>query len=266
MSKKASKHIYKITILNWEKYNGSKKKGHSCILLSTGFLSDAKIRTLPIGGRLLYLGLLLRCGELTSSSIEASYDQLVSFAGGSGQLVDSLMQQLEYLQLVTSEKIHSFNNRIEKKSKEKKSKEVLASPPADPAPAEVLTSVEIISKPVKASKDDRELNRKVWESYSNAYQRRHKVEPTRNATVNAQISAFRKRIGEDAAEVIAFYLTSNQTFYLQKMHSVGAALHDAESLHTQWKKGHAISTGDLRNFEKTSSHQALIDDIERNGI
>lgn len=110
------KTIYKITITNWDKYNGTLKKGHKSILLSTGFLTDAKIRTLPAGGKLLYLGLLLRCGEVTSRSIEASHDLLVTFAGGSGQVVSRLLDQLQTLQLVTYEKNTPFlieKNRIE---------------------------------------------------------------------------------------------------------------------------------------------------------
>lgn len=98
-----SKSIYKINVKNWGKYNGSLKRGHKCILLSTGFLSDAKIMSLPIGGRLLYLGLLLRCGEVTCSTIEASQELLVSFAGGPGQRVPSLLEQMQEIQLLTFE-------------------------------------------------------------------------------------------------------------------------------------------------------------------
>lgn len=114
----ANKTIYKINVINWDKYNRNLKKGHKAILISTGFLSDAKIRVLPNSGKLLYLGLLLRCGEVTSSFIEASHDHLVTFAGGSGQVVSRLLFQLEQLQLVTVEKIEPFINRIEKKRKE----------------------------------------------------------------------------------------------------------------------------------------------------
>lgn len=116
----ASKMIYKITVKNFLKYNKSLKKGHKAILLSTGFLEDPKVRTLPGGGKLLYLGLILRCGDLTSTSIEATPEQLVTFAGGKGQVVSRLLAQLEELQLVTVEKNEILLNRIEKKRKEKK--------------------------------------------------------------------------------------------------------------------------------------------------
>jgi hypothetical protein len=117
------KTVYKIEIKNWEKYNKSVKKGHPCIMLSKRFFDDIKIQRLPAGGRLLYLGLLLRRGEVESTFIEASFEDLLRFAGGSGQVVSRLLSLLESFQLVTVEKIEPFNNRIELNRIEKKIKE-----------------------------------------------------------------------------------------------------------------------------------------------
>ncbi len=110
------KTIYKIHIKSWDKYNGTLKRGHKKIMISTGFLSDAKIRTLSPGGKLLYLGLLLCCGEHTSNLIECSHDHLVMLTGGRGHDVSMLLDQLQSLQLLTYEKIAP--NRIEKNRKE----------------------------------------------------------------------------------------------------------------------------------------------------
>lgn len=120
---KTNKTIYKITLPNFDKYNSKKKKGHPCVMISCGFLDDAKVSTLPLGGKLLFLGLILRCGEVADRSVQASHDLLVRLAGGSGQVVVRLLEQLEELQLVTVEKNESLYNRIEKKIKEKKIKE-----------------------------------------------------------------------------------------------------------------------------------------------
>jgi len=111
--------IYYITITNWEKHNGKNKRGHTHFLLSKRFFDDPKIINLPSGGKLLFIGLIGACSDLGSRSIEASYEVLLRFAGGSGQVVDRLMRQLQELQLVTYEKKSVFINRIEKKGKEK---------------------------------------------------------------------------------------------------------------------------------------------------
>lgn len=125
-----------------------------------------------------------------------------------------------------------------------------------------------ITKPPKKLKPDpiTELNQKVWEAYSNAYFVRYKTEPIRNAKINSQISQIAKRLGVEAIEVVKFYLSHNDSFYLKNLHSLGLCLNSAESLRTQWARGRAITGRDVHNFEKSSSHQNLINDILENGI
>ena len=90
----------------------------------------------------------------------------------------------------------------------------------------------------------KELNREIWDAYKTGYQKRYKVEPVRNASVNAKISQLAKRLGADAVGVIIFYTEHNNQFYSKHMHAIGLCLKDAEALHTQWKTG--------RSFEPTS--------------
>lgn len=123
-------------------------------------------------------------------------------------------------------------------------------------------------KPVrkKPSSESTELNKKIWQSYFDAYLKRYKTEPIRNATVNTQISNLGKRLGEDAVEVVAFFVSSNNGFYLQKLHQVGLCLADAESLHTQWRRGRAITQADVRSFEKTQTFNDTLNRIESGEI
>lgn len=85
--------------------------------------------------------------------------------------------------------------------------------------------------------DRKELNREIWDAYKTGYQKRYKVEPVRNASVNAKISQLAKRLGADAVGVILFYTQHNNQFYSKHMHAIGLCLKDAEALHTQWKTG-----------------------------
>lgn len=115
--------------------------------------------------------------------------------------------------------------------------------------------------------DDPQANRRTWESYSDAFKIRWRVDPTRNAKVNACISQFVKRVGaEDAPDVIRFYVDHNDGFYLKNQHPVALAVRDAEGLRTQWLRGKAITSNDVRQFEKQDHFRSQLERIDRGEI
>ena len=236
--------IYKIEIKNWEAYNHKAKKNHPCIMLSKRFLDDAKIQRLPGGGKLLYLGLLLRRGDVDTTFIEATYEDLVRFAGGSGQVVQRLLDQLEAFQLLTYEKMPS--NIIEVNIKEDKLRE------------------KKIQLPEKKATNP--INLEIWEAYLSAYRNRYKVDPVRNAKVNTAISQLATRLGSEAIDIVQFYLTHNDSFYLKNMHDIGHCLSNAESLRTQFLKGKAVTSQHVKNFEKNMNQVELMRDAEKGGF
>lgn len=115
-----------------------------------------------------------------------------------------------------------------------------------------------------------EANRACWDAYRESYFEKYSVEPTRNSTVNSQIANFVKRVGgEDAPEIVRFYLKHNDAKYLKNTHSFGFCLMDAETLRTQWMKNQPITSLDVRRFEKKVEQssvrisQADVDEINR---
>ncbi len=110
---------YRISINNWDSYNNKCKPGHKSIMVSKRFFDDIKIQSLPCGARCLYLGLMLRRGDVDTTFFTASLKDLLRFSGGSGQVIHRLMRQLEQNQLVTYE-IFSLKEkkRIEENRKE----------------------------------------------------------------------------------------------------------------------------------------------------
>lgn len=255
--------IYKVTVLNWEKHNGRNKKGHTYFLLSKRFFDDAKILSLPIGGRLLYVGLIAACSDLSSSCIEASYDQMLRYAGGKGQHIQRLLDQLQELQLVTYEKFSPFLNRIEDNRKEIE-KKIITSGVKKPALDGLIFIDDAKSKKLKS---DPVLNKRVKESFVEAYRSRYKVDPVINAKFNAAISSLVKRLGvDDAVSVVKFYLTHNDSFYLKTTHSISVCLRDCESLRTQMLRNRPITTNDVRNFEKADHYKSQMERIERGEI
>ncbi len=116
-------------------------------------------------------------------------------------------------------------------------------------------SDEVDKRPSPAST---ELNRRIWEAYRQGYFQRYQVEPVRNAKINANIADFGRRVGEEAPEIVAFYLRHNDSFYVRNTHSFGHCLSNAESLRTQWLKGKAITQNDVRNYEKDQGLSDLL--------
>lgn len=106
------KILYKIEIFGWEKYNKKSKPNMPSIMISKRFFEDAKISMLSAGGKLVYLMLLLRRGDADSNVFECCHEDVLKSAGGRGNDVSKLLDQLQSFQLLTYEKITP--NRIEK--------------------------------------------------------------------------------------------------------------------------------------------------------
>lgn len=248
--------IYKINIKNWDKYNKNIKKGYKAVLISTGFLTDAKVSVLPNSGKLLYLSLLLRCGEDTTNMIECSHDLLTMSAGGRGVLVAKLLDQLQSLQLLTYEKVAT--NIIENKIIETKLKEGKGIQKHS-ATKELKKTTEELTK-AKA------LRAAVWQVYYSCYIKRYKVEPVRNAKVNSCISKLVDRVGTEAPDIVNFYLQHPKSFYVSKMHDISLCLADAEALRTQWLRGQAVTESDIKRYSKNQESRSLDEAIERGEV
>jgi hypothetical protein len=126
------------------------------------------------------------------------------------------------------------------------SKETLSGPPpAEDKPPKAKTP--------KAEKPPAPTN-EVWHSYADAYRVRYGVDPVRNAMVNAQLGQLLKRLGVDAPPVAAFYLGHKNRFYVEKMHSVGILLNDAEKLRTEWATGRQTTATQATQADRTQAN------------
>lgn len=95
----------------------------------------------------------------------------------------------------------------------------------------------------------------TWAAYCQAYAARYGTEPTRNATVNAQMAQVVKRLGaEEAPHVAAWYVLHNNAYYVSRGHSVAALLSDCEKLRTEWATGNRITATKARQLDKTQAN------------
>jgi hypothetical protein len=95
----------------------------------------------------------------------------------------------------------------------------------------------------------------TWNAYANAYLDRYKTMPVRNMTVNSQLSGVVKRLGvEEAPLVAAWYVGSQNQFYVNAGHSVGMLLKDCEKLRTQWATGRQITVTQAMQADRTQTN------------
>jgi len=188
------------------------------------------------------------CADIVANEFEISVGMVPKYFRTGAQLLENHLKRLQELQLLTFEKITPLYNRIEKNRKERKGIEV-------PGGSKVV--------PID---DVKKLNSEIWESYREAYASRYRTEPVRNAKVNTQIAQLGKRLGNEAPDVVRFFVDHNKSFYLTKLHDIGLCLSDAEALRTQWFHDKAVTEKDVKRFADKQDFQNLITDIQENGI
>lgn len=118
----------------------------------------------------------------------------------------------------------------------------------------------------KKKKPTSEANLKVWEAYDQAYLKRYNAHPVRNATVNTHIKSLVARLGEEAVDVIRFYVEHNDQFYVKIFHPVSVCVQNAESLRTQWKTGLRVTVRDARQAENKEFFENQMGRVKRGEV
>jgi hypothetical protein len=243
-----NKHdTFKITVLNFYKHNPKNKKSFNYFMVAKNYFHDHKIAQLTPNESQLFLYCCAISCDMASNQIAITVQSIPKQFRISSKSLLNHLERLQQLQLVTFEKTSILKNRIEENRIEENRIEVLAR-----------------SKPIE--KPNKDLNRKIWETFKDAYFLRYKIEPLRNASVNSKISQLAKRLGQDAIEVVKFYLAHNEKFYVQKMHDIGFCLKDAESLYTQFKRGRPITSIEVNSFVNEQRVNDIDAAVERGGL
>lgn len=119
----------------------------------------------------------------------------------------------------------------------------------------------------KADTHRRPISASTWLAYQEAYKNRYGVDPVRNATVNAQLANFVKRLGEEEAPLVAaYYVNHNKAFYVEQRHPVGMLLRDAEGLRTQWLSGKKANKFEAQSAETKDHMQSQLERIAKGEI
>lgn len=103
--------------------------------------------------------------------------------------------------------------------------------------------------------------RMAWTMYKAAFRERYKIDPVRNAKVNAQVKQLVQRLGEEAALVAEFYVYHvNDSFVVRKTHDLGVLLSSAESYRTQWATGRAMTQTRAQQIDSTQANASAADE------
>lgn len=106
----------------------------------------------------------------------------------------------------------------------------------------------------------------TWDAYREAYEKRWGVTPDRNAALNAQIKALVEKVGEEAPNIVRFFLGHNDGLYVKSCHPMTLCLRDHVALKTQMLRGQAITTADIRRLEKQQQQHGILRDAEQGGF
>lgn len=102
---------------------------------------------------------------------------------------------------------------------------------------------------------------KVWQAYSEAYERRYGVAPSASRATARHAKELAESMPlEEAIGVAHFYLTSNGQWYVQKGHDLRWAAQDCQTLRTQMLTGQRMTGTRARQMDKDG---ALGDVAER---
>lgn len=127
----------------------------------------------------------------------------------------------------------------------------IAQPNPVPATADAVAAPQKKSGRPKTEVDTAE----TWRSYSEAYRERYRTEPVHNATVNAQMAQFVRRLGVDESPHVArFYVGHQNAYYVRNMHTVGNMLNDAEKLRTEWATKTQMTATRAQQIDKTQTN------------
>lgn len=115
-----------------------------------------------------------------------------------------------------------------------------------------LVATETVTpRKITKAKKNQAKSAEMWLAYKASYLMRYRVEPTANAKVNTHMCKVIDRIGaEDAPGVAAWYVMSNNGYYVARGHSMGILEADCEKVHAEWKTGRHGTQTEAREGDK----------------
>lgn len=220
------KRIFKITLLKWGSHNKGHKNSFKKTQISNNFCTDAKLLTLPLCVRWLYLGLILECGNSNNDTVTISERQLNVMLTTRLGCMNALVS-LQSLQMLTFEVSDPpIQNRNEMKLKEKKRNSVKGKGLEKslvtheqqnliPASPNVEPSADVPDSKIYSSAD-------FIATYVKCFQARYKgARPEISGKTAGQVKSFLAKFPIDRAKLlIQIYLQMEDPWFVKKHHDL----------------------------------------------
>lgn len=124
-----------------------------------------------------------------------------------------------------------------------------------------VSAPEVLSKSKQLTPE--RITQVAWERFTLAYQERYGVPPVRNKLNNSLMKQLVERLGKEAPAVACFYVRSvNDQYIVRNTHALGLLIKGAESYHTQWATGRAITSGSARQQDSTATNANAADEAK----
>lgn len=252
--------VYEITIPKWVDYNprGDSKKP-SWLRLNNDIFTSQSLFDLTVIEKVIWIFVLTMASQKNSGSLSLNFQYIAHVLQITEDCVKTAIEKLEQLQCL---KIDSRDTRTTsaQPTRKPRTKSPATNERTNVTNERDVTNGSAQDEPARANL---RLTSLVWVAYEDAYFARYKTAPVRNATVNAQIKQIVSRLGEEAIEVVKFFVSHNDKFYVLKGHAIGLCLKDAESLRTQWARGRPITSNDVRQVEKVDHFKSQMERVTR---
>lgn len=128
-----------------------------------------------------------------------------------------------------------------------------------------VTQIEMFETPVTNKKNEATTQGiMVWEEYQDKFQKRYGQPPLRNAKANSQCVTLAKQVGSvTAVELVDYFLTRNDAYYLHACHPLGMLLVSAQKLLVEMRRGVVMTMAAARRIEAQDETERAVRDYLR---
>jgi hypothetical protein len=258
----ARETIYRITVLNWDKHNKGMKAHYKKIMISTGFLTDAKIRNLTPATTLLFLSCLLLAGESAQCQFDVTHESLRYQSRVKSGSLRSQLDLLQSLQLVTYEILPSNRieeNRIEENRIERRKVSKPKREKSQPALVPTVVESPPAGAPLTAAALKGDVIGRYYELWADRYQGRAPLMPQDHK----KLKDLERNFGEqNAIALVESFFAMPDSWFVSKRHDVQSLMSNLA------KVQHFLATGNTvtrRDADAIESSQSLVNQLQRLG-
>lgn len=250
--------IFKIRVVKWNEHNKSAKNTYKKTMVSHTIVTDAKLLSLPVGCRWLFVCLILRCGENGNDTVtltERQVNDILSTRIGA----ENALSLLQSLQLVTFEKTALIKER-KKELKERKKEE------------NSRREQQLPLEPENASRQDKPapVNAShLIAFYCDTWKVRYKAEksPPMLPHHSKNLKTLMEQVGlERAKRLVEAYLSMPDSWFVTKRHDIPTLMGNLNAVTQFADSGKMFTRRQINQLDVSATNQQTLDALDKGEI